>query len=565
MPREKLLRSKGEIQQDILRSLQDNDFPTFAQFVPIRDKESGKSKPFHLQSWNESQRRFEKNRTGKDVVLKPRQLGFSTMEHIRNIFFALRNAGSTTILIAHSDDLAKKQLQAMKQYYSDFVANCRAFGVHVFKDLNDKTSNQISNSHEIVFSNRSKILAYSAGNNPDTAKNPARGNVCDRLHATEVAMWQHPDITWGSIRPALTQDAEVVFESTPNGLGNLFYKLVQDAANKRNEYRLHFFPWYVDTKNALRVDPTERIEATSKEELEAVRMAWIQDEVQLSPEQIKWFRVTAQHYRSRGTKFESEYPTDPASCFVGSAGMFFDGEERAFVESCVVRDEDVVEIREVFWGGSVKIYEKPKADARYLIASDVAGGQGGDNSTFVVLNLESMELAATYACNRIIASDFGSLLVEYAQYFNGALLCVEQMVDGQVAIQRAIDLRYPNLYRGKYRTKIDGGFHTHEASRPLIFDAMKCAVREKAFSRMDRQLADELYILASDEKGRVQAKGKTHQSQKSADSPKDDLALAWGMALLVRRETPVFNSDWFKGAVSSVGRKDFGRRINGWN
>jgi hypothetical protein len=322
----------------------------------------------------------------------------------------------------------------------------------------------------------------------------------------------------------------------------------------------------VDSKNVLKVAPTEVVEAESKEELEACRMAELQDKISLTPEQIKWYRVTSMHYRNRGNKFESEYPTDPASCFFGSSGMFFDGEERAFIESCVVKEEDILARQEVFGvgHGSVTIYEYPERNARYILAADVAGGGGGDNSTFVILNLESMEIAATYACNRILASDFGSLVVEYGQKYNTALLAIEQMVDGQVAIQRALDLRYPNLYRGKYRTKVDGGFHTHEASRPLIFSAMRVAIKEKAISRMDRLLANELYILATDDSGRVQAKGKSHASVKSENAPRDDLAMAWGIALLVRREVPVFDDNWIQGAVSTVRAKEFGRRIPGW-
>src|SRR5690606_20802661 len=86
------------------------DLPSFGSLVQIRTKGRGKVN-FGWKQWHPEQRRFERERTGRDIVLKPRQIGFSTMELCRDLQFARTHEGSQTVVVVHNGD-AKNELFA---------------------------------------------------------------------------------------------------------------------------------------------------------------------------------------------------------------------------------------------------------------------------------------------------------------------------------------------------------------------------------------------------------------------------------------------------------------------
>ena len=60
------------------------DFPSFCSLLEIKLKAGGLVR-FDHSRWNDEQRRFEAERTGCDIVIKPRQIGFSTLELARDL------------------------------------------------------------------------------------------------------------------------------------------------------------------------------------------------------------------------------------------------------------------------------------------------------------------------------------------------------------------------------------------------------------------------------------------------------------------------------------------------
>ena len=87
-----------------------DDLPSFGSFVDIKTQRDGLV-PFGWAQWHPEQRRFQAERTGRDIVLKPRQIGFSTLELLRDLQFALTNDGVQVVVVVHTGE-AKAELFA---------------------------------------------------------------------------------------------------------------------------------------------------------------------------------------------------------------------------------------------------------------------------------------------------------------------------------------------------------------------------------------------------------------------------------------------------------------------
>src|SRR5690606_24061388 len=110
-------QTKEEVLSDILQAFGTEDFPRFSKYLTILHGEDRIPIPFHQGNWHPEQLAFERKRTGRDIVVKPRQVGFSTIECARDLFFALSKPNRNILIVAYNDTLAKKLLQQIKDLY----------------------------------------------------------------------------------------------------------------------------------------------------------------------------------------------------------------------------------------------------------------------------------------------------------------------------------------------------------------------------------------------------------------------------------------------------------------
>ena len=84
------------------------DFPTFCSLLEIRTKKDGIIN-LDYSRWHPEQRQFELERTGLDITVKPRQIGFSTLEMARDLHHAMTRPGENVQVVVHDADI-KEQL-----------------------------------------------------------------------------------------------------------------------------------------------------------------------------------------------------------------------------------------------------------------------------------------------------------------------------------------------------------------------------------------------------------------------------------------------------------------------
>lgn len=243
-----------------------------------------------------------------NIVLKARQMGFSTFILILALDCALFNNHFSAGLVADTLDNAKDLLKRVKFAYERMLAPIRG---HVTIETDNQT--------EIEFSNGSSIRVGVS----------LRSGTYNFIHISEYGKIcaKLPDKAEEIKRGALNTLAprQLAFiESTAEGKGGDFYektrqaRAIIDAQRKPRdmEYRFHFFPWFEDPKYYS----DEEFPITA--ELEAY-FEGLRDEhgIELSYGQRWWY---AMKVLEQGDGMKSEFPSTPDEAFEGARdGAYF--------------------------------------------------------------------------------------------------------------------------------------------------------------------------------------------------------------------------------------------------
>lgn len=187
----------------------------------IVDK-TGQVVPFIL---NKEQRKLLETMTDRDIVLKCRQIGFSSL--ILAIFtldFLLVN-NSRAVVISHDTESAQKLLDRVRF----FIQSAEDKGLKI--DLKYNSRNELANREK-----NSTFYIGKAG-----SKSFGRGDTINNLHLSEWAYYEHPERLLASILQAVTPSKSKVFiESTGNGM-NYFKKFWDKSKAGETGFKTHFF------------------------------------------------------------------------------------------------------------------------------------------------------------------------------------------------------------------------------------------------------------------------------------------------------------------------------------
>jgi len=177
-------------------------FKKYEKFIEARleiiDKQ-GKDVPFVL---NSSQKLFIEKATGKDIILKARQQGFSSL--IGGIFMGdfLLDHNSHTVVVADNSDNAIGLLDRVKYYLESYE---RQTGMKIPLKYNSKyeLANEVINSK------------YQIG----TAENTefGRSKTIKNLHLSEAAFYKSLKKILAGADNAVRPDGRTIIETTANG------------------------------------------------------------------------------------------------------------------------------------------------------------------------------------------------------------------------------------------------------------------------------------------------------------------------------------------------------------
>ena len=275
------------------------------------DSQSTNIQPFRP---NRAQRRQLGRLWTRNVILKARQLGFTTLVCIMWLDHALFVPNQRCVLVAQ--DLPKAT-----GLFRDKVAFAY-----------DRLPAQIRDRIPAV--ERSKTTLVFANNSSIEVTNSARSGTVHRLHISEMGKIgaKAPDkameIITGSF-PAVPMDSGIIIvESTAEGQAGEFYKLVMRAleveqagkALNERDFRLSFYPWHDEPTYVLEQDQRE-----SKEDTEYFLEVEAEIGKKLSRKQRNWYIATRDaDFSGDEEKMWQEYPSTVLEAFkVSMEGTYY--------------------------------------------------------------------------------------------------------------------------------------------------------------------------------------------------------------------------------------------------
>jgi hypothetical protein len=477
------------------------DFPSFCLAVRIIDK-AGNRIPFRL---NHIQLIFEIQRTGRDIILKPRQIGFTTLELARDLWTFLSKPGARVVVVCQSvsDSGPAKLISVVLKV---MIEGLRESGWPI--EFETEAWN------EWVLANGNSLRIAVAGASEASASKKGRAGTITRLHITETAFYEHARITLNALLecvPGPETGSEIVNESTANGSSGAFYDGCKAAQAKQSAYAFHFYPWFAHPEYSVPLLDEDDPEPQDADERRLAALG-------VTPEQLKWRRLKIED-KGRDL-FNQEYPEDPDICFLTSGRTFFDQKATA---AQLLLAQAPIETRE---RERIRIYKLPEQNARYVLAVDPSEGGGGDPSGGVMYNRETGEHVATID-GQYEPWALGESAAKLGYEYNTALIVVERNNHGHSVLQALEKINedepYPNVYRDADEKK---GWKTDLVSRPKMLDELEECHRKGQWGSPDRSVLGQFKTFVVNSNGKPEAASGEH----------DDLVLAAAIGwAIVRR------------------------------
>ena len=443
---------------------------------------------------NAMQRSFERERGARNIVLKARQLGMTTWVAGRLFLKTITRPGTLTLEVAHTQQAAEEIFRIVHRFLAWLPEELRAGPLRTSR----------ANTRQIVFSKMdSEYRVVTAGD-----RNAGRGLTVQNLHCSELARWPGDAMeTLAGLRAALAPGAEVILESTPQGVGGCFY----DEWRKAGETGTvrHFFPWWMETH--YRAESVDEASLSDEERALMARHG-------LSLSQIGYRRRIRAEFRGLSAQ---EYAEDAESCFLASGESVF---ELSAVEERLKMAPEPVALRR---NGELEIWLPPLRGRRYLVAVDPAGGGcGGDYSAIEVLELETGLQCAEFA-GHLGGLELARLAAEMGCEYNDAWIVVERNNHGSgVLAHLGNACGYERIYRQGGRRCGELGWLTTSMSRPAALGRLDAALVEAPERFMSRKLLAECRSFVRLPNGSTGARAGTH----------DDRVMAMAIGLAAREE-----------------------------
>jgi len=456
------------------------------QLLRVRTRE-GRTAPLRA---NAVQRGFEQRRGKQNIVLKARQMGLTTWAAARFFLKTITQPGTLTLEVAHTQEAAEEIFRIVHRFLDWLPDKLREGPLRTSR----------ANVRQIVFPEMdAQYRVVSAGE-----RNAGRGLTVQNLHCSELARWPgDPAETLAGLRAAMAPGAELILESTPEGVGGCFHEEWQKAGE--TGMVRHFFPWWMERRYKAGAVAADSL---TEEERELVARH------RLDAEQIGFRRKIRADFRGLARQ---EYAEDAESCFLASGDSVF---EISAIEARLAAAPEPVELRR---NGELEIWLPPVKGREYLVAVDPAGGGSeGDYSAAQVLEMETGLQCAEFA-GHVGGLELAWLVTKLAVEYNRAWLVVERNNHGSgvLALIETV-CGYGRIYRQQGQP----GWLTTSLSRPAALGRLDAALVEKPECFMSRRLLGECRSFVRLADGGSGARPGTH----------DDRVMAMAIALGARAE-----------------------------
>lgn len=532
------------------------------EFLKIKTKDS-EIIPFKLNKpqlklYDLLKRQSEVGKPQRVIILKARQMGFSTLTEAILFKRTATKANVNSGIIAHKDDATTNLFNMSKLFLEELP-----------EQLKPKT--KASNAKEIIFDDRdgnglrSKVKCMTAGGD-----GIGRSDTFQNLHLSEVSSWTHAKEILDGLLQAVPNKPNtlIIIESTAKGY-DYFKELWDKACDGENDFEPLFCAWWELDEYRL---PCGELELTEEEQE-------LKELYNLDNEQIAWRRWCIRNNCGNDVNtFKQEYPSCPEEAFLASGECIFDkdiivsqiehnrplisGWKRGEFEykktmhpvrnekgEVVAIDKRISDIKFIEKeNGLITIHQEPSvkrnadneiiAKRRYTIGGDTAG-LGLDYYTAKVVADDTQETVATLRKQRIDEDKYADQVYCLGKYYHDALIGLETNYS-YAPTKELVELDYPNLYqRKRFETTTREiqkifGFETNRLTKPIILQSLVTTMRENVAAECDVATLREMLTFVRKENGKQEAQEGYH----------DDLVMAKAIANYISIEEGDVN--WIK-------------------
>lgn len=495
-----------------------------------------------------AQRELFKNMHYRNIILKARQLGFSTGIDIYLLDQALFNKNLSCGIIA-------QDLPAAGEIFSTKISvPFDNLPVWLRTTFPVSTRREGANGGHIEFAHGSKIRVSTS----------FRSGTVQRLHISEHGKIcaKYPakakEVRTGTLN-AIKDGCIVFIESTAEGVGGDFHTMSTRAMDlgqlnlplTSQDYKFHFFAWWQDPKYQTSV-PTGglRLSKYHQEYFAAVEQTM---GITLLDEQKQWY---IRKEIEQQEEMKQEFPSTPSEAFLTSGRRVFaainvmqaEGQcqspllvydiepitgKRTKVQA--LRAGNAEELQRTLLN-HLLVWELPDPDEDYAIGGDVAEGlENRDRSSFDVVKKSSGEQVAHWF-GYLDAELFAQLIAHVGRWYNMAFIGPERNNHGHAVIQKLREV-YPHrsIYSEQYLDRDHDdetpklGWLTTAQSKPVIIEGLKSLLRESASGVRWIGTINELNTYVYDARGRMNAQTGCF----------DDQVMSYAIAQEMRARMPV--------------------------
>ncbi len=406
----------------------------------IRTKEGKKI----LYKRKRVQDHFAKNKTGKDFILKARQLGFTTETQLNFLEKIMYYKYITCATIAHKRKAAEKIFR---------------IGKFAWDNLDDKIKAQ----YGVKYDNIRELLFEITGSNYFVDVE-ARGETIHHLHVSEFAFLKGYEELIASTFETVPKNGTIVIETTANGLNHAF-DFWQECVEGKNEFKPHFYNWTWDSDYAIEAPADDKWIAEYRELARAYDLLLdVEKRLNLTREQFYWYYLKV---RRQKEIVKQEYPCTPEEAFLTSGDAVFDTFRVAQMQAKHPIDKR--------WG--CKIFYEPEENHRYIIGIDTAEGVENDSTAIEILDATDLKQVASYSDDKIRPDQTAHLALKLSDLYNKAFIVPERNSSGLTTVLKLQELGYKKrVFRNRKIDKVtkkridELGWRTTSANRDVMID-----------------------------------------------------------------------------------------------
>lgn len=472
----------------------------------IKDKATGK---FVFFQPNREQVTYQDQKKNRNIILKSRQIGFTTYSCIYAYDRAKWDAWSTGIM-SHKKEQTQKIFEIVKNANYWFKKDWSKF-------YEDEQSSDSSTSIVWEDTKASITVAYDF-----------KGLTCRFLHASEAAFIETSRLV-DSLQ-SVPESGEVTLESTADGAAGFFYDQWQlhKTQGEFAPYKGFFFPWHehypedITNWENMVISPNDKeLELLKNTEIKHYHLAWRRWKINES-------------CNGEEELFDVHYPADDVSCFLGGTSQVFPMsaltmqqqfvKDPSWIGTLFSENNSIVPKKDP--KGIVSMWDFPKPESTYAIGLDTAEGISKDYSVAIVINRATGEQVAMLR-GYIPLDELAGEVWKLGMYYNRAWVCPEVNNTGHAVLNDLVHKGYGKIYKRKEGSENIFGFRTTQSTKPELIKNFVSACKDGSFRARSHELLKEMtcYVqtISANKKIKMGAKHDAHDDCIIA------AALAWEM------------------------------------